>query len=266
MRLRIAVDLDYHFPATTDVLLTLEAAQLPDQVLIGDRLTIDGAGPLRPIAGEDGIGRRTWLRAEGRLRARYDATVDVRREPPSFERLDAVPRRDLPAEVIPYIWPSRYCESDRFEAFVARTFADTEGGAGLAAMAEWIHWRLEHVPGSTDADTTAADVFVSRQGVCRDYAHLFAAFARAAGVPARLVSVYGLKVDPPDFHAVVEVWLSGAWHLIDPSRQGPLDAVVRICVGRDATDIAFMSSFGPAEMLAQKVNVTRLDEAPSAME
>ena len=266
MRLRIAVELDYHFPQPADVLLAVEVAQLPEQRLVEDLLTIDGVGPLRPIAGEEGIGRRTWMRADGPFSARYGATVDVRRDPPSFEGLEPVPRRDLPAEVIPYIWPSRYCESDRFETFVARTFDGVEGGAMLAAMAEWIHQRLEYVPGSSDASTTAADVFVARQGVCRDYAHLFAAFARAAGVPARLVSAYGLKVDPPDFHALVEVWLGGAWHLIDPSRPGPVEAVVRICVGRDATDIAFMSSFGPAEMVAQKVEVTRLDEGPSAME
>ena len=78
-------------------------------------------------------------------------------------------------------------------------------------------------------------------------------------MPARLVSAYAWRLDPPDFHALVEVWLGGAWQLIDPSRLAPLEGVVRICVGRDATDIAFMTSFGFAEMKAQSVQVTRLD-------
>ena len=78
-------------------------------------------------------------------------------------------------------------------------------------------------------------------------------------MPARLVSAYGWKVDPPDFHALVEVWLDGAWQLVDPSRLAPIEGVVRICVGRDATDIAFMTSFGPAEMQAQSVRVVRVD-------
>ena len=260
MRLNIEVELNYRFAEATDVLLAVEAAQLPDQILIEDLLTIDGVGPLRAIAGEDGIGRRTWMRAEGAFHASYRATVEIDRPLPDIGPLPAVPRRELPAEVIPYLWPSRYCEADRFEAFVARQFGDLEGGAQLGAMADWIHRRLDYCPGSSDSNTTAADTFVSRQGVCRDYAHLFAAFARAAGVPARLVSAYGWKVDPPDFHALVEVWLDGGWHLIDPSRLAPLDGVVRICVGRDATDIAFMTSFGVAELHDQSVTVTREGE------
>ena len=259
MRLNIEVELDYHFAEATDVLLTVEAAQLPDQLLVEDRLVIDGVGPLRPIAGEDGIGRRTWMRAEGSFHAAYRAVVDVERPRQDLAALPAAPLRELPAEVIPYLWPSRYCEADRFESFVDRQFADVEGGVRVAAMADWIHEALDYRPGSSDTTTTAADAFVSRCGVCRDYAHLLAAFARAGGLPARLVSAYGWKVDPPDFHALVEVWLGEAWHLVDPSRLAPLEGVVRICVGRDATDIAFMTSFGIAEMKAQSVKVDRVD-------
>ncbi|WP_206185268.1 transglutaminase family protein [Sphingosinicella sp. CPCC 101087] len=257
--LGIEVALDYHFPAATDVLLALEVAQLPDQRLIEDRLTVDGSGPLRPITGGDGVGRRTWLRAEGAFRAHYRAIVEVIRAETDLVPLAAVPLPDLPAEVVPYMWPSRYCEADRFEGFVSREFAGLEGGKRILAMAEWIHDQLEYRPGSSDSRTTAADTFVARCGVCRDYAHLLATFARASGVPARLVSAYGWQVEPPDFHAVVEVWLDGGWRLIDPSRLAPLDGIVRICVGRDATDIAFMTSFGFADIRTQAVSVRRLD-------
>ena len=259
MRLSIKVEFDYDFPQPADVLLTVEVAQLPDQRLVEDLLTIRGAGPLRPIAGGDDIGRRTWTSAEGPLHADYRAVVDVDRLILPLQDLPAMGPRELPAEVIPYIWPSRYCEADRFESFVEREFGTIQGGAKIAAMADWIHRQLDYLPGSSDSTTTAADTFITRRGVCRDYAHLLAAFGRAAGVPVRLVSAYGWKVDPPDFHALVEVWLGDGWHLVDASRLSPLDGVVRICVGRDATDIAFMTSFGPAEMRSQKVEVTRLD-------
>jgi transglutaminase-like putative cysteine protease len=259
MRLSIEVELDYDFPQPADVLLTVEVAQLPDQTLVEDLLTIDNVGPLRSIVGGDGVGRRTWMRGEGPLHASYRAVVDVDRPLLDLDGLAATPRRDLPPEVISYFWPSRYCEADRFESFVEREFGGCEAGAGVVAMADWIHRHLDYVPGSSDSTTTAADTFVSRCGVCRDYAHLLAAFVRAAGVPARLVSAYGWKVDPPDFHALVEVWLGDAWHLVDPSRLTPLDSVVRICVGRDATDIAFMTTFGHADMKSQRVEVRRLD-------
>jgi transglutaminase-like putative cysteine protease len=261
MRLNIDVELDYHFASAADVLLAIEAAQLPDQRLVEDLLTVDGVGPLGPIAGEDGVGRRTWMRAEGRFLARYRATIEVERPRISIDRLPIAPARDLPAEVVPYLWPSRYCEADRFEAFVTRTFDAAEGGAKVEAMSQWIRSHVDYRLGSSDASTSAVDAFVSRQGVCRDYAHLLASFARAAGIPARLVSAYAWRLDPPDFHAVVEVWLDGAWHLVDATGLAPLEGLTRICVGRDATDIAFMTIFGETEMRAQSVAVTRVPDA-----
>ncbi|MGE3420341.1 MAG: transglutaminase family protein [Bradyrhizobium sp.] len=256
MRIEIDVLLDYDFPAPAEVLLAVEVAQLPDQVLLDDLLTVDGAGPLAPIAGEEGIGQRTWLRAEGHLRATYRATVEIERPAVDLESLAAVAKPQLPPLVVPYLWPSRYCEADRFEAFVDSEFGALEGGAKIIAMANWIQGEMAYVPGSSSGQTTAADAFVARQGVCRDYAHLMATFARAAGIPARLVSAYALKLDPPDFHALVEVWLDGGWHLIDATAMVPTANVARIAVGRDATDIAFMTIFGAAEMIEQRVGVT----------
>ena len=259
MRLSIEVELDYHFPEATDVLLAIEVAQLPDQLLAEDRLTVSGSGPLRPIGAEDGIGRRTWMRAQGPCRAAYRATLDVDRPAVAIGGLAASPLPDLPAEVVPYLWPSRYCEADKFEAFVERTFATLEGGARIEAMADWIGREMDYAMGSSDVTTTAVDAFLSRRGVCRDFAHLMASFARAAGVPARLVSAYAWGLKPPDFHAVVEVWLDGAWHLVDATGLAATEGLARICVGRDATDIAFMTIFGMGEMRAQSVEVTRLD-------
>lgn len=259
MRLKICTELRYAMPQAVDVLLVVEAAQQTDQRLIEDRLTVDGSGPLRAVDGEDGIGRRTWLQAEGDFRAHYHAVIDVHRTIQPIDYLPTKSRRELPAEVIPYVWPSRYCEADRFEAFVEREFSSHGGGAKVLAMADWIHEHVDYRHGTSDGKTTAVDAFVSRQGVCRDFAHLLASFARAAGIPARMVSAYAWKLDPPDFHAVVEVWLGDAWHLIDPSQLAPIDALVRIAVGRDATDIAFMTIFGSAEMVEQTVQVERLD-------
>ena len=260
MRLQIDVTLDYHVPAPAEILLAIEVAQLPDQRLIEDLLTVTGAdGPLSPVAGEDGIGRRTWLKAGGPLHATYEATVEVSRTAVPLDGLPICPLSALPAEAIAYLWPSRYCQSDQFETFVERRFGALEGGTKLLAMRDWIHDGMDYVPGSSDTTTTAADAFVARAGVCRDYAHLMAAFARAAGVPARLTSAYAWGLKPPDFHAVVEVWLDGGWHLLDATGLAPSEGLARICVGRDATDIAFMTIFGSAVMNSQSVTVTRLD-------
>lgn len=260
MRLSIRAELDYQFSQAADVLLALEVAAMGDQRLIEDRLVIDGAtGPLRPIPGEESLGQRTWLEADGQFLATYTAIVDIEREVRDLASLTAAPRRNLPALVVPYLWPSRYCEADRFEAFIRREFPGLAGGALVAAMADWIHDHLDYRAGSSDATTTAVDTFVTRAGVCRDFAHLLAAFARAAGIPARLVSAYGLGVEPQDFHAVVEVWLADGWHLVDATRLARPEGIARICVGRDATDISFMTIFGGAMLNQQTVWVERLD-------
>jgi transglutaminase-like putative cysteine protease len=260
MRLQIDATLDYVIHAPSDVLLAIEAAPMLDQRLVEDRLTISGAGPLRAVPGDDGVGRRTWMLAEGNFFAHYTATIEVERAGAPLHDLPISSRRDLPAEVIPYIWPSRYCESDRFGQFVSQEFAGLEGGTLVEAMADWIHGHVSYIPGSSNETTTASDIFIGRAGVCRDYAHLMTAFARAAAIPARLVSAYAFDLNPPDFHAVTEVWLDGAWHLIDATRLAPPEGFARIAVGRDATDIAFMTIFGPQEMRNQWVQVIRVDE------
>ncbi len=257
MRLQIEATLDYTMPKPADVLLAIEAAGMVDQAIVDDLLTITGVDALRPVPGDDAIGRRTWMHAQGPFHAHYRATVELERVTGPLAGLGCAPRRELPAGVVPYLWPSRYCESDRFEQFVCREFSGRNGGDKVIAMADWIFDHLDYCAGTSDASTTAADTFVRRQGVCRDFAHLMATFARAAGIPARLVSAYALDLQPPDFHAVVEVWLDGGWRIVDATRLADPSGIVRIAVGRDATDIAFMTVFGTTTLNQQAVSVTR---------
>lgn len=258
MRFSIDAVLDYGFSESADILLALEAAALPDQRLIRHSLEISGAGTPRTLAGGSNVGRRAWTHVEaGRMIATYRATVEVDRALPDLPALSRSPLSDLPCDVLPFIWPSRYCEADRLVSFVQGHFEGLEGGALVQALAGWVRTNIRYVPGSSDAATTAVDTFVAQQGVCRDFAHLTAALIRAHDIPARLVSVYAPGLDPPDFHAVVEAWLDGAWHLVDATGLAPVETMIRIAVGRDATDIAFMTAFGGlATMNSQSIRVT----------
>jgi transglutaminase-like putative cysteine protease len=258
MHLQVEAQLSYYMPYTADVLLAIEAAPMEEQQLITDKLTVSGVGPLRTVPGDDGIGRRTWTCANGQFEANYRGTFDVERTREPLAGRAIAPLHELPAHVIPYIWPSRYCESDRFVSFVQREFGPSKCGETIEAMAQWIARNIDYRIGTSNAQTSAVDTFVARQGVCRDFAHVMAAFARAAGIPARLVSAYAWGLQPPDFHAVVDVWLDGGWHLVDASGLAPIEGLVRIAVGRDATDISFMTIFGSAELLSQTVRVTEV--------
>ncbi len=255
-KVEISANLHYHLPNPADVLLAVEAIPMDDQRLTTDLLKVKGnCSPLKTIEGMDGLGRRTWLHAEGRIDISYTATVAIDRMATDIHGCETVPHLELPPAYIQYLMPSRYCPSDRHENFVATRFDGSSKGGQILQMSEWIFENIAYAPGFSPIGATATDTFISRRGVCRDFAHLLITFARAADVPARMVSAYGLGIDPPDFHAVVEVYLDGRWHLVDPTRLAPEEHLIRIAVGRDATDISFMTIFGTANMISQSVKV-----------
>lgn len=255
MRLRIEVDLDYSLEHAADVLLQVEVAALPDQRIVAEALTLWSDVPIHAVPGEDGVGQRCWVHAEGRMSASYRATVDVAREAVRLADYAATPVRLHDGALVPYLLASRYCQADRFVGFVEREFAGLSGGAMAAALTEWVHGSLRYRANASDGSTTALDTFATRSGVCRDYAHLLVALARAGGIPARCVSAYAPGVDPPDFHAVAELWLDGDWRLVDATGMASCSDLARVCVGRDATDIAFMTTFGEAQLVSQRVRV-----------
>jgi hypothetical protein len=82
-------------------------------------------------------------------------------------------------------------------------------------------------------------------------------------MPARAVSCYALNLTPPDFHAVFEVFLDGAWRMVDATRLAPIDGFARIGVGRDAADIAFLTSSRACTLIEQSVSVEALSASRS---
>lgn len=255
MPLNIHAQLDYSFDQPTDVLLQLEAAAIPEQQILSAWIDISPTDHFARVPAQDGVGERIWLRLQGQLLIDYRATVDITRLLSDDLDLTILPPHLLPGETIPYLMASRYCPSDRFEQFVTTEFGSIEGGAKVIAMRDWIASHVTYTIGSSNSETTALDTFVERRGICRDYAHLMITFARAAGIPARIASVYALNVQPPDFHAVAEVFLGGAWHLIDATGMAKESEMAKIGIGRDAADVAFLTSFGFAKLNSQSVSV-----------
>ena len=254
--LTIEAKLSYQLDAPADLLLQVELARMSGQDVHRDSLSTTPVEEFRRIPAEAALGTRAWMRAEGRLDVTYAAEVAVSRPDPDFAALRGAAPRTLTGEATPYLMPSRYCPSDEFQAFVAAEFEGLGGGPLVAALRDWIEDRFSYVPGSSGSDTSARDTFVQRRGVCRDYAHVLITLARAGGVPARMVSCYAPDVDPPDFHAVTEVWLDGAWHLVDATGMAKAGEMAVIGVGRDAADVSFLTVFGRATLIEQSVSCT----------
>ena len=255
MKLEITASLNYRLPEPVDLMLQIEAANGGGQRILDASLDLGKPEYISRVPAVGGICEPIWLRAEGRLRAEYRARVAIDRPDVDLSSLGEVPLHRLPAEAVPYLNESRYCPSNKFHAFVDRRFGELEGGAKVARMRDWIESRFTYVSGSSDAETGALDSFVERRGVCRDYAHVMIALARAAHIPARMASVYALGVEPMDFHAVAEVYLDGDWHMVDATGMTRPSGCARICAGRDAADIAFLTAYREIQLVEQEVRV-----------
>ncbi|HEY4334230.1 MAG TPA: transglutaminase family protein [Ilumatobacteraceae bacterium] len=147
-----------------------------------------------------------------------------------------------PVDLVRYLRPSRYCESDRLSPVARAEFAGLEGAELLTAVSGWVGGRLGYVPGSSRPIDGAVSTLLARQGVCRDFAHLVIAFLRACDVPARLASVYAPGLSPMDFHAVAEAYVDDEWWAVDATYRAPRSTMVRIATGRDAADTAFLTN------------------------
>lgn len=258
---RFAFDLDQ----PTDVLLQFEAAHLPEQPVSNATTNVTGCEHFARVAAQDDIGERIWVRAKGHVEVEYQATVEVQRILADLGTLGPVEPHDMPAEAVQYLFDSRYCRADQFQSLVSDKFADTTGGARVQAIHDWIAENFSYVPGSSDASTDAAESFIARQGMCRDYAHVLITLARASTIPARYVACYSPGVTPQDFHAVAEVFLNdpsheqgGAWHLVDATGMARPDNTAKIGIGRDAADVSFMTSFGASDFQSNSIEVEEI--------
>lgn len=192
--------------------------------------------------------------AGGKVEISYQARVARTHVPGVLRPASSDDPGQLPPEVLPFLFPSRYCESDRLVGLASQLFGHLPPGyATVEGLCGWIHEHIEYRYGTTDAHTSACDLVLQCVGVCRDFAHLGIAFCRSLGIPARFGAGYAYKLDPPDFHAWFEVYLSGKWYPFDATRKVPLDGLVRVATGRDATDTSFANLFGAVEMSQMQV-------------
>jgi transglutaminase-like putative cysteine protease len=254
--------LDYEVEAPSHLLLNIEAARGGSQAVISEDLVIEPAVERQAFC-DEGNGNR-FIRfdaAPGPLKIRYRAHIQRAHVdlPPD---LAEVPVNQVPNEILHYMMPTRYCESDLMSRCAQQLFGDLPPGIGrVQSIADWIHDSITYEPGSSDSTTTAREVFVERAGVCRDFAHLGITFCRALNIPARLVVGYVWFDEPPqDFHAVFEAWLGGRWVLFDATRMAPVDRLVRVGTGRDAKDVAFCTFFGPVRMTGKSLVVRELQD------
>jgi len=196
------------------------------------------------------------------MRVNYLARMEMAPTVVSTVEVGETAMAEMPPEVLTYLNPSRYCESDLLARFAYEEFGHLfRGYSRVQAICNWVFEQLDYTPGSTNSTTTAADVLLQRTGVCRDYAHLAITLCRGVGIPARYVAGYAVNLQPPDFHGFMEAFLDGQWYLFDPTRLSLVSGLVRIGVGRDAADVSFATINGDARLEEKSVWANLAQEA-----
>ncbi len=189
----------------------------------------------------------------GRSRVAYNAEV-LLASPADVIAPDTpeTPVALLPDEHLSFVMPSRFCLPDELGHEAWQRFGDlAPGWERVQAIVDFVHGHLEFMHGASNPWTTAADVYRAGQGVCRDFAHLAITFCRALNIPARYVFGYlpdigaAEPADPMDFAAWFEAHLDGRWHTFDARNNTPRIGRVVVGRGRDAVDVALLTSFGP---------------------
>lgn len=255
MRRSASCHIEADVAETTDVVLAVAVARGPTIDHESLAVTLDGGAlSVREVLEDHGTRLHLAGRVPpGRLAIVYEVTTVDRAEPASVSDID----------LVRYLRPSRYCETDRLSAFARAEFHHLEGLALLDAVSSWVGQRVAYVSGSSRQTDGAISTLLARQGVCRDFAHLVIALLRSCDVPARLVSVYAPGLQPMDFHAVAEAFVDGRWLVVDATTLAPRSTLLRIATGRDAADTAFLTTTGTTvELVSIEVVATTDGELP----
>jgi len=261
---RIAIDsvLEYEVDATSEFVFLIHVADMPGQTLIDESLLVEPRIPHLCFTDATTGNRFLRMQAEaGSFKVMYRAIVDRHAEAMAPDTPE-VAVHDIPTDVLHFVTPTRYCESDELSADAQALFgAMAPGLRRVQAISDWVQNNITYCLGSSNVNTSAADVLTRRTGVCRDFAHLSITFCKALNIPARMVSGYAyFSTSPPDFHAVFEAYVGGRWVMFDPTGMAPVEHVVRIATGRDAIDVAFATIFGPARMTSMFPDTMLLDD------
>lgn len=260
--LQLSIELDYEISAPgCDFIFNIHVAHTDRQRVIAEVLTLNQKVPALVETDPATLNRYLRVSAQpGPLRVAYSATVELSHHIAQPSEIAEVPVARLPANVLSYIYPSRYCQSDRLHKLAMREFGQQrQGYSRVQGIRDWVLQRTTFLQNTSNSNTSAVDTLLETVGVCRDFAHLMIALCRAINIPARFTTGIDYGADPAlgptDFHAYVEVYLGDRWYMFDPSGTAIPMGFVRVGTGRDAADVAFATIFGTVSSSAPRITI-----------
>jgi transglutaminase-like putative cysteine protease len=263
MKFNVLTEMEYTARSPGTIILNIHALRTPHQTVINETLTIDPYIKVEELIAAQSENRLIRFEIEGAssITVTYKATIDNFCEIKDYSEIQEVPVAKMDTAVLPYLYPSRYCQSDRLYRLANNLFGHIINPfEKVATLTDWIHKNVEYLSGNTNAQTSAYDTVTAQTGVCRDFAHLGIALCRALTIPARYFTGYAWQLKPADFHACFEAYIGNAWVLFDATKLVPLNGLIKIASGRDAADTAIANIFGNVIFTSMLVSCELADD------
>jgi transglutaminase-like putative cysteine protease len=261
IRFDLSIELDYNVVSPSDYVFIIQPTHTPYQRVTWEQLATEPHVDVQEEVHGSPVNRHLRARIEaGHFKLRYDAIVDLVHHFALPADLREVPIAELPANVLTYIYPSRYCQSDHLMQVAHDNFgALAPGYDRVETIRRWVKDRTRFQIGASNPQTSALETYQCASGVCRDFAHLMISLCRALNIPARLATGIDYGADPSlgptDFHCYVEAYLGDRWYLFDPTGISPRMGLIRIGTGRDASDVAFATIFGTVQWTMPRISI-----------
>ncbi|SDS02261.1 Transglutaminase-like enzyme, putative cysteine protease [Polaribacter sp. KT25b] len=260
MWLRVSCKLAFNIELSTPFVLMLRPRSGEEQWIERDEFKIAPNVPITEFTDHYGNLCQRLVAPKGNFS--IHTTSDVKTSEFVDVDFDApfVEIKNLPNDILCYLLPSRYCESDRFNELANAITANVNPGySQVFAIEEWLRTNISYIPGSSEYPISAIEVNYKLSGVCRDLAHLGIALCRSLSIPARMVVGYLHNLYPMDMHAWFEAFVGGRWYTFDATQTGIKGGYVSVGYGLDAADVAIFNQFGPvAHSLQQSVSVIQI--------
>ena len=257
MKFNVFSELSYEVFTQTTFIFNIQVAQSASQVILEESFLISPEINYEEFSLPNADTRFIRLTAEAGtlLTLDYSALAEVDYTVNDFSEPEKnIPVIALDSSVIPFLFSSRHCESDKLRKLANKEFGHyVTDFDRVNAVSDWIFNNIDYVSGTTDSGTSACDTLIQREGVCKDFAHLGIALCRALDIPARYFTGYACNIHPPDFHACFEAYINGKWIFFDPTRLVPVNGLVRIANSIDAGDAAVASFFGNTNCMSVNV-------------
>jgi transglutaminase-like putative cysteine protease len=254
LRLRVGFEMAYECPQPTPMILALNVHYSRSaDLLYPDRLVTIPAVPVTAYRDLFGNWCSRLVAPTGLFLLRSNALLrDTGLADDVAWNAVQIPVEQLPESTLVYLLGSRYCETDQLSEIAWSHFGHgPTGWARVQAICDFVHRHIEFGYHYARRTRTAWEAYTERTGVCRDYAHLAIAFCRCMNIPARYCTGYlgdiriPLVPGPMDFAGWFEAYLGNRWYTFDARNNTPRIGRVLMARGRDACDVALVSTFGP---------------------